>query len=341
MKNTLCNAPFHSITGLILFIAFYSGTLSAGFTEVQSAGFTEVQEDNDTSPVVDGQLISEAAGRGVEWLMGNIDEMSAGRAFSTVHSLYRTVADEALARRSLQIARQVDKKRGTFRLSRDFSGEEYQNWKNVDQSVKQIIRDRCQGRPDEEILKSLAVHIQKNGRSILDDLRLNNRIVATFFLSELGIDCCNFYEEATSELRSSLDHPPEENAIDSILHLYALTHVIFTRSGYYDHYLNQKQFENEAKALEEALSSNLERELSDLDIDITAEMLMALKLIRAPLQDDTKKLRKRLATLQNSDGSWGATPTLADRAHHTLMSTMALIEFAPSFRGGRNIRCVP
>lgn len=333
MNYALRNASLRRVTIFILTIALSPDT--------PSNGFTEVQVENDTGPVVNGQLTSEAANRGVEWLIENLHNMSVGRAFSTAHSLYRTVADEALAQRFLQIVRQVEKKRETFNLSKDYSGDEFLNWKTVDRSVKQIIRDRCQGRADEEIVQSLAVHIHKNGRSILDDLRLTNRIVAAFFLKELGIDCCNFYEETASELRYSINHPPQQNRIDRILHLYALTHLIFTRSGYYDHYLNQGQFETEAKALKKALPSNLERELSDLDIDITAEMLMALKLIRAPLQGDTKKLRHRLAALQNSDGSWGSSPTLATRAHNTLMSTMALIEFAPSFRGGRNIVCVP
>ena len=83
------------------------------------------------------------------------------------------------------------------------------------------------------------------------------------------------------------------------------------------------------------------RKLGD-ELDITAEMLICLKLLRVPLSDDIEKLRLNLAKAQQPDGSWGSSgSSMNELSHHTLMSTLALIEFSPSFRGGRNFRCVP
>ncbi len=333
MRKVLRNNFPLRLVALILVIVLGLGLLLTSFLQERRV--------TDVDPVGASQPIARAASRGIEYLTANLDDFTAGWVFAIAQQLYRTVADEALAQQFLQIARQTDTRRKTVVLPMDFSGDEYLTWQAVGAPVKQLLRWRCEGRPEEEATRKLAAHIRDNGSSILGRLTLTRRIVAAFYLKELGIDCCNFYEDAILELRSSLDHPPPEGTTDEHSHLYALTHIAFTASGYFDHYLNRDQFEAEANALMQALSRYNNKDLSNLEIDLTAEMLIAQKLLRIPSQGNIENLRLRLARLQNPDGSWSSFPPRIGRVHTTLMCTLALIQFAPSFRDGGNIECVP
>jgi hypothetical protein len=289
-------------------------------------------------------LVSEAARKGVDWLLVNQNMMPVEWAFSSSHKLYRTVADEALAERLLRALRQKNRERELYKLPADLTKSKFLRWKEVEPFVKQLIRDECEGTSDPEMTERLCSHIRKNQDRIIDRLGLSQKIVATFYLKEMDGSFNTMYEQAISDLRKIYGQSTERRRLS---YLYAVTHVIFTKSGYYDRYLDREKFRQEEEVIRRALSPEISNK------EILAEMLICLKLLRVPADDQIRQLNSVLVKEQNLDGSWGTPPGVEyhgrpwlgldprQRIHLTYLCTLALIDFAPEFRGGRNIRCVP
>jgi len=284
--------------------------------------------------------ISAAAMAGLEWLLGPEGSGSASSDSSTVNKLYRVVSDEVLAERLLVVGRRVHAEIGRREVPTDLSNRKYLLWGALDPLVKQVIRDRCTGQRSSDDAERLAAHVREHRADLVDRLPLNRRIVAAYYLEQAGMDCCNLYESSLSALRAVLEAlPSDKNLANDPLLLYAITHVLFTRSSYYDHYLDPKDFEPELAAIRSAASGMAARGLHPLDLDIAAELLICLKLVRAPADATVESLRRQVVAMQNQDGSWGADQ--GSGRHATLMATLALVDFAPEFRGEGNIRCAP
>jgi hypothetical protein len=165
-------------------------------------------------------------------------------------------------------------------------------------------------------------------------MMLSQKLVAGYLLKELSIDPQGSYENSISALRS-----PENQLIDSsgrmdYLYLYGLTHIIITKSGYFGRYLDPNEFELEISIFRKALNKFTSAPgMTDFEADILAEILICLKLLPLPSDPQVEIVCRRLVERQNPDGSWGKGQKIStSKVHHTVVSTLALMEFAPTLQ---------
>jgi hypothetical protein len=123
-------------------------------------------------------------------------------------------------------------------------------------------------------------------------------------------------------------------------YLYGLTHIVMTKSEYYGRYLDRNEFELEMSTFRQALSRfTSATAMTDFEADILAEILICRKLLRLPPDPLVEIACRRLVQRQNRDGSWGKGQEVStSKVHHTVVSTLALMEFAPTLQA-KSIFC--
>ena len=115
--------------------------------------------------------------------------------------------------------------------------------------------------------------------------------------------------------------------------MFALTHVFYTASGYMTRYPDPAAFAPEIGMLRQALRRYLSEPVPPQRhfLDIQAEVLFALELLRVPEDDDMRAMAERLIALQNADGSWGEASG-NHREHATLVVVQALLDHPEELR---------
>jgi hypothetical protein len=168
----------------------------------------------------------------------------------------------------------------------------------------------------------------------------SKKVVAAYFMSELGIGGVRFYDMVVHDVRSAWPPQGGFRSYPYIFGLYGLTHIVLTGSGYYDRYLEPAGFETEIAAFRSALNEfTAVKKLTATEIDVISEILVCLKLLGVETGPEYSLMRQRIAGYQNPDGSWGSgKATDSATIHTTSVATLALMDFAPAFRSG-NVFC--
>ena len=283
----------------------------------------------------------EAALRGVNWLISKKDSIPANAALSNFKKIYKTTNDKRLAKKILRVIKEKKKSIARINTSIDIKNKKHLNWFELRPIVEELLRRKCAGEEymtDAEKIRGL---LSSNWNDIFTKkMLLSQKLVAAYLLGELGACTDEFYASVTKRIRSRSKVLDKPSGYGYFFYLYALTHIVFTESDYYGHYLNSEKFEPEINGLNKAINRfSSYPEISDNIADILSEILICFKLLQIKPDQRTDRTYQRLIKRQNPDGSWGGEKeTLNARIHHTLVATLALLEFSPAFRG-KKIYC--
>jgi hypothetical protein len=280
----------------------------------------------------------DAAHKGIEWIIAHRGQYPETFYFTYLRRFYRITADDDLAKRLLKISRRSTDTAPKCTIDDLASRPEYRNWAALQSVVLQVYQMKCAGKPyrddADRIQNAISLHEEEFFPLSIPDSR---RIVAAFYLNKLGLHFRDSWESIASHIREkAIDPGPVTlDSHDAMMSAYALTHVIFTKSNYYGQYVAASEYGPEMKAMEKYVKAALDEELTSMKMDIAAELVAALKLLKQPMDGDTRALAERLIATQNPDGSWGSeeeatSPTA--RIHHTGVAVSALLKFTPEPR---------
>lgn len=262
-----------------------------------------------------------AAIKGVDWFIKRNDKFPTYDNIVYFTYFYKTTSNPLLARKYSDL---VDEK-----ISKINSSDYIEDRKNgVWDIFKTIILKQCQGKDYKIDLNRLSGVYDKNSD------KLQQKLVLAYMLGKLGLEE-DAYSNVISEIRSKKTSPSNK---DYYAYLYALTHIIYTKSGYYNQYLDNKNYKLEVaefnKAIDLFLSKN---DTSDLYIDVVSEILISLKILQIEPDAKVNRLYERLISAQHPDGSFGKDENTPNGiSHHTLVATLALMPFPKEFRSINN-----
>ncbi len=288
------------------------------------------------------QQKAEAARRGTLWLISQKDVIPHNFALVTFRKLYRVAADEQLRAALLNVLREKEAQVQPKDIVFDGTDERYLNWYVLRPVVVDLLNKKCAGEAYASEANKIVQLLKKHGKTILNEkMILSQRLVAAYLLCELGVADKRLYRQMVAEIRRqvrAMKNPPESRFF---FNLYALTHIVFTSSGYYDRYLNKDAFALEITVFRKALRHyTAAPEMNPKIADLLSEILICYKLLGVEPGEPGKKMYRILLDQQNADGSWGnGEQTDSAKVHHTVVATLALMEFVPEFRG-RDIHCM-
>jgi hypothetical protein len=280
---------------------------------------------------------AEAAMRGVRWLTENRDVLPQRLALVTYRKLYKVTADDSLAGSLLRIIQAIESASPQVETSVHISDPAYRRWDNLHAVLTELVRRRCTDPTYIEEAEEVARLVSRDwDRLFPSRMEMSQKIVAAYLLGVLGVAPDGLYDEAVSEARSQVSLMDDPGSYYYTCLLYALTHIILTESDYYNRYVDPREHEVEVGALDTALRNFLaDAEAIDTKLDVAAEVLICLKLLRLIPCVGSDEAFRQLIRHQNPDGSWGqGNKSSTSRIHTTAVATLALIEFAPEFRPG-------
>ncbi len=283
----------------------------------------------------------EAALRGVKWMLNQKDTIPAKVVVANLKKIYKTTADKRLAKKLLKVIKEKEKSIDRINTSIDIEDKKHLNWFELRPVVEELLRRKCAGKEyitDAEKIRGL---LKSNWDDIFPQkMIISQKLVAAYLLRELGACTPEFYTSVTNRIRSRSNVLKNPSGYSYFFYLYALTHILFTESDYYSHYLNSEKFTSEINGFNTAINRfSYYPEISDNIADILSEILICFKLLQITPDQKTDGIYQRLINRQNPDGSWGGEKETENaKTHHTIVATIALLEFSPSFRG-KKIYC--
>jgi len=314
-------------TTLLIFLFLLSGCASPGSS----------LKENTPDKVLEKQK-NKAALSGINWLISKKDHMPTEAAVSNFKKIYKTTADKRLAKKLAELIKEKEAALTDHHTSIDIGDEKYRNWFELRPVVEKLLWKKC----SREEYRTDTAKIQKLLRSSWNDIFpqkmiLGQRLVAAYLLRELGACTDKFYTTVVSRIRSRSKLLEDPSKYSYFFYLYALTHIIFTESDYYSHYLNPEKFGYEIKGFNTALDRfSAYPELSDNITDILSEILICFKLLRIAPSSKRTAACQTIISRQNPDGSWGGEKETEEaKIHHTVVASLALLEFTPIFRAGK------
>ncbi|MFH1312525.1 MAG: hypothetical protein ABIJ00_04790 [Candidatus Eisenbacteria bacterium] len=289
--------------------------------------------DTTCTPASD---MTAAAMRGIEWLIANQDAISPAVAVTTFRKIYRVTADDSLAARLLEIIEETEPTLPQVNIAVDIHDRDSRRWHKLRPVLIELVRNKCVNQVFETDLRPIEdLRDFYWDRLFLSTMDLSKKVVAAYLLKRLGV-ADELYDSVVEEVRSQADLLNQPRSYHYVFYLYALTHVVLTNSGYYDHYLDPAGFAVEIAGFDKALRDFLALEdMTSTELDVASEALTCLKLLRVPADPRMERMYQRLMEEQNPDGSWGSDKEVTgSRIHNTVVASIALLDFAPEFRDG-------
>lgn len=264
-----------------------------------------------------------AAERGIQWVLRQKDTIPPKDALWYLKDLYQVTWDKKF---SQQIAQGIlEKEKEIPKDSTSVESIDVKSntpWFSV---VFALLQKQC----FKENIFSERAYIRKivseNWEEIFPkDTYLAGKIVKTYFLLELGAVDDIRYSDVISEIKSHT--PPREHGVD-LAYVYALTHIVITKSDYFAAYLDPKDHRTEIGLLQRAVKDLVRTKETDGSIsDVSSEVLFSLKLLKQRPNNDMEALYQKIISLQRADGSWiGNDPD--STFHHTVMAVLALLDY--------------
>lgn len=219
-------------------------------------------------------------------------------------------------------------------ISNKDNEKEITNSKEIISLLHQLLEKKCQkeiASEETKKIKNTSEKIfltEKNTESFMP----TNWVIISYFLKELESPLSkNIEEEILNQSCLKEKDYKFENHLKpkDIECLYYLTHIIITKSDYYSKYVESNNFK--IKKIE-SLLNNAAKTLSKkrildstVEIDISSEILISLKLMRNKENKYMEKLYKKIISAQNNSGSWGKDESNNNaEIHNTFVAYEAL-----------------
>ncbi len=322
----------------LLVIIFLSGTLYT----YQTGKFKSI-------PVLSLEAQKEEAARkGVDWIINNKDGISRQDRILYLMQIYKITSDEKLAQKlSKIILTEIHNIKIKDTLI-NLDDPKNLNWQiTLRPIVDSLFNKKCAGKEYTNDLNNLKVLLKTHSKEIFSkDVDLSSKMIAAYILKSLGIDINNFYANTISDIKSQpytfSEISLENQEYSTYSYLFALTHVIYSESDYYDKYLDPNNYKDIVLKLNKILDMfSAQQNFTGFSADIVPEALSSLKILHIAPDQKKDNLYKKLIISQNPDGSWGTNDEMRSAvAHHTVVAVTALLPFTSEFRKG-SIQCGP
>jgi hypothetical protein len=280
--------------------------------------------------------IADAGMRGARWLVENKDAIPPRVALTTFRKIYRVTADDVLAAELLEIIRETEDTLPQANIAIDINDPSARRWHSLRPALTELVRFKCVNQLQETDLQPVEdLRDFYWDQMFLSTMDLSKKVVAAYLLRRLGV-ADDLYDSVVEEIRSRADLLDQPRSYSYVFYLYALTHIVLTSSGYYDHYLDPAEFRGEIAGFSKALKDfETVEDLTATELDVASEILICLKLLGMPADHEAEEIYRRLVDIQNADGSWGSGAEVTGaKIHNTAVAAIALIDFAPEFREG-------
>ena len=267
-----------------------------------------------------------AARRGIEWLITRKDAMGPDWAFAIFSYLDPIVRDPALAARCRAKLDEVVRV-PLASLPAGFQDPELLRLPRLRLIVAELLRRKRAGEPWEEAAAALEALLERHHQEFWVSAPLLQQLTFLHGFSELGIEPRRTLDDVVRAIRARWAQGDPELMFRNAGFMLALTHVFYTASGYLTRSPDPAAFGPELEMLRRALRHYLTAPVPPQRhfLDVQAEVLLALEVLRVPEDDDMRAMSERLLGLQNPDGSWGEASGNHD-AHATIVAVQALLE---------------
>jgi len=305
-------------------------------------GCDQALVDAKQSEPRDVQARMAAARSGIEWLIQYADEMPPGWAHPFLNRIHRVAPDDETAVLIEAALRNDSAPSRRFRLPVDLEDSRILRPLRMTPVLFELRRRKAVGQPYREELETIRRAIEENEESFWERVRPLQRAVYLHQFRDLGMTVPYDIDTLYREFRSGVDARPIENVAKDIQTLYVLTHLILVRSMYFREYVDTGEFDPMLPYMLRALAENLEKGVATSKLDVSAEILACLSLMRYPDDDHVAAARRVLISAQNSDGSWGEGSGITrKRVHATLGGVLGTIVFPTELRSDPDLASRP
>jgi hypothetical protein len=273
-----------------------------------------------------------AARRGIDWLVAQRGEMDPDWAYALFSYLYPIAPDPALAETCRRI-RDEASHQPFAALPANLRDPTLLDLPTLRPIVAELLRRKRLGAPTEEASAALGVLLREHAAEFLRDTTPAQQAALLYGLSELGIDPGWTLADSVRLIRTRWSQNDPEKLLAHAPFVFGLTHIVYNASGYFARYPDPAAFAPEGAMLRRALRHYLAAPPPKqyFFLDVQGEILVALKLLRVPEDDDQRAMSERLLQLQNPDGSWGEE--FGNRRFHaTVVAVQALVAYPEEFR---------
>ena len=309
--------------------------------EVEPLGSLSAEEIQSAGVEREARLI--AASRGLEWLLDNADEMPPGWAPFFLLRLHRATSEAETASRIERVIRDDSAPSRRFPLPDDLGDPKLLRSPNLMSVLFELRRRKAVGEPYEAQAEVVRKLLESRGQQFWPRVRLTQRIVYLYQFRELGWEAPFEFEELVRQVGMWAKSRQWRGGAQDQPTLYAITHLILVEGRYFQEYVDPERY----KSMVPFLLLSLKRLTSEglrgeRELDIAAEILASLALIRYPDNDLTRDVRKRIIAAQNPDGSWGdGDGVTAGKVHATALAVWATMILPSELRSDPDLAIRP
>jgi hypothetical protein len=273
-----------------------------------------------------------AARRGIAWLLANRGAMQPEWAFALFSYLPPIAPDDAVARTCRQVLDEVST--APFaELPPTLDDPELLRVGPLQSLAAELVRRRWRSEPWQEPARALEALLHRHAEAVTDRTPLTQRAILLHGFEVVGIEAPWTLDDVVREIRARWSREERAALVEDTGFMFALTHVFYTASGYFTRRPDPAAFGPEREMLRAALGRYLSAPVppSRFFLDIQAEVVVSLRLLGEPEDDDLRAMAERLLALQSPDGSWGE-PQANHRFHATIVAVQALLDWPDPFR---------
>lgn len=284
----------------------------------------------DDAPVRDAEALAErvrAAEAGVDWMLGHWREMPPGWAYANLSRLSRVVSSGPRAARIDEALRE-DLARGDHPTLPPIPLDaEIRDPRRLTPILLELQRRRDNDLPWREHAGAIGAMAADDELGFWKSIPLRQRSTVVHLFEELEIATAMHLEAVTEALRQAAAKEDERLLAVKTSYIYAITHVVLARSGYFRQLADPTGLEFTIPVLRGALEYRLARPVDVFALDQICEILASLQLLGVPDDALTERARTQVVALQNADGSWGTGDGAARRKiHPTFNAIVGLLD---------------
>ena len=308
----------------------YAGDDPTAVASVGAAGQAATSEPAHGAPLAARR--AAAARRGLAWLLDQREAMSPDWAYAVFLTLVPIAPDAALAdacRERLDAA-----SRTAFAgLPERWSDPTLLEAATLRPIVAELLRRQRVGATWRGEATGLEAFLRPRAAAFWGGLAPAQQAAFLYGFSALGIDPGWTLGDTASLLRLRWRTNDHARLLGHAPFVFGVTHVLYAASRYFERFPDPQTFALEQGILREALWHYLAAPPPQerIFLDLQAEILVGLRLLRTPEDDDMRAMSERLLALQRPDQSWGEEVG-NHRFHATGVAVQALLDYPEEFR---------
>ncbi len=276
-----------------------------------------------TVPPAERAARTEAAHRGLDWLIAHADQMPPGWAHANLSRAAHINADPDRARR-IAAALEADAAGANHRgLPDDLEDPGLLESERLTPTLFELLRRKQSGVRWRDAASTIAELAGRDELRFWKSLPLRHRPSILYLFEELEMPTAMNEAAIVEALRRGADEQGPERLGANTRYVYALTHVVFARSRYFRQRADPSGIEFAIPVFRAALEHHGRGDLHFLSLDLVGEVLASLELLGVGENEETLAARRRLVDAQDADGSWGTGNGVTPRRIHPTFNAVA------------------